>query len=130
MLGACGHGDPVVFLTDQLQHLLADVEAKQAPALHKEAHLVFAVGVLSQKLLAQGGPIGVAGFEADRVHRRVGTVRLHPGHIRGVGRQDLGLVGARGQLGRGLPALKPHPPGGELVGNQGGVAGNQLRQGR
>ena len=130
MLGPCRYCDPVVFLTDQLEHLIADMEAKQPSALHKETHLVFAVGVFSQKLLAQGGPIGVAGFEPYRIHGGEVSVLLHPGHIRGVGPKDLGLLGASGQLGRGFPSLKLHPPEGKFGGNQGGVAGDQLGQGR
>ena len=59
MLGASGHPQKVVGFTEHLQHLIADVQAKQPATLHEEPHLVFAVGVLAEKLATQGLAVGM-----------------------------------------------------------------------
>ena len=123
--GACWHADPVVALADQLQHLLAQVQAEQAAALDEEAHLVFGVGVLSQELLAQGQPIGMVGAQADRIDRAIAAFGLDKGDFAGIGGQDRLAVRIRLQIGPGGPALEADSPGGQLPLNQLAVLADQ-----
>ena len=125
MLGAGGHGDPVIGLTQHLQHLIAQVQTKQPLALHEQAHLVFAVGVLGQELLPQDLAIRVVGGHADHIHRGVGAPLLHGGDLLGVGGQNCFLIGIVGQLYPGGPALEQHPPLGQLLADQLAVPGLQ-----
>ena len=82
------------------------MQAEKAAALYEKAHLVFAVGVLGQKLLAQGLAVGMVWCEANRIHGGVRTTGLHSGDFGGVDGQDRGRIGLRGQAALDLPALK------------------------
>ena len=108
VLRASGHGNPIARFTEQLQHCITDVQAEKATPLHEKAHLVFAVGVLGQKLLAQGLAVWMIWREANRIHRGVRPTGLHSGDFGGVSRQDRGRIGIRGQDALNLPALKAH----------------------
>jgi hypothetical protein len=63
------------------------VQAEQALAFYEEAHFVFAVGVFSQKLLAQSFAIGVVRRHPDRIHGGIAGAGLHPLDLCGVGLQ-------------------------------------------
>lgn len=71
--GAGGHADPIVAFAEHLQHLFrfSGMDAEEAPAFHKETHLVFGVDVFRQKLLAQGNALGMVGVDADRIYGAV-----------------------------------------------------------
>ena len=82
------------------------MQAEEAASLYEEAHLIFAVGVFGQKLLAQGLAVWMVWREANRIHRGVRPAGLHPGNFGGVGGQDPSRLGVRGEAGLDLPALK------------------------
>ena len=121
MLGAGGHPQEIAALTEHLQHLPFEMDHKQSPALDEEAHLVLAVGVFGEELLAQGNAIGVIRPQADRIDGGIGATRLHLGDLAGVGRQHRGLIGSGGEFWLHRPALVAQAALGQGLGNHLGV---------
>src|SRR6185312_7121549 len=64
---AVGHADQVALLAQHVVDLAIQVQGELAGAGDEESHLVLAVGVFAEELLAQGGAVGMVGSEADHV---------------------------------------------------------------
>ena len=106
------------------------MQAKQPPAIHKKAHLVFAVGVLREEFLAQLSALGVVGPQADGIHGLVAAIGLHLGNLGAVGRQDLLLAAGGIQFAVGGPLQEADAALAELLGHDGRIGGVQRRQRR
>ena len=59
-----GNRNQIVLFAQHLEHLVANVQAKQASALDKNPPLVFAMGVLVQELFPQRLFLRVIGAQA------------------------------------------------------------------
>ena len=62
-----GNRNQVVLLTQDLEHLIANMQAKQTGSLDEEAHFVFPVGMLVEKLFPQRLFLRIIRAQADHV---------------------------------------------------------------
>src|SRR5690554_6486361 len=111
---AIRYTDQIVLLAQQGIHLVAKVQIEQALAPHEEPHFILAVGMLVQKLLAEGFLLRVVRVQADHIGRLETAFLLQARNLFTVGFQNLLLAGIRRQI-TGWPLFETHSVAGERI---------------
>ena len=116
-----GNRNQIVLFAQHLEHLVANVQAKQASALDKKPHLVFAMGVLVQELFPQRLFLRVIGAQADDVPALVALFGDQFINRMLIGGNHRFRAGICAEVAVGLPALETDAFGVKLILNRFGV---------